>query len=282
MSLTRFFTKVAIVPFTRARASKVDENLDAVDAGFQGVAGEIDAIVAALGSSGGSGTSATSSSTLTVSGAADGSVTKTLIVEAGKFFQSGQWVTISQAGSPGNQMQCRVETYDDSNGDMLVKSFRATGSGTASSWVVALGTPYDDSVLYRAGGVMTGPITGITSDSTVKDAGAAEHPIGFRDLPANPQTAAYIIAASDLSKIVPITTGGVTVPRNADVPIPVNFICSIYNDSGSDQTITQGTSVTLRLVATSLTGNRTLRARGLATLWKKATDEWVISGPGVV
>jgi hypothetical protein len=41
---------------------------------------------------------------------------------------------------------------------------------------------------------------------------------------------------------------------------------TVFNNSGSSQTITQGTSVTLRLAGTATTGNRTLAQYGVATL----------------
>ena len=56
---------------------------------------------------------------------------------------------------------------------------------------------------------------------------------------------------------------------------------SIYNNSGSNQTITQGGSVTLRLVGKSDTGNRTLKERGLVTILCVASNEFVITGGGL-
>jgi hypothetical protein len=57
-----------------------------------------------------------------------------------------------------------------------------------------------------------------------------------------------------------------------------NFV--IYNASGSPQTIT-ATGITLRLAGTSSTGNRTLPQRGLATILCVASNDYVISGPGI-
>ena len=56
---------------------------------------------------------------------------------------------------------------------------------------------------------------------------------------------------------------------------------SVYNDSGSAFTITQGGGLTLRLGGTGTTGNRTLAARGFATIWFNSTTEAVIQGSGV-
>ena len=56
---------------------------------------------------------------------------------------------------------------------------------------------------------------------------------------------------------------------------------SIYNNSGSNQTITQGTSVTMYLVGTATTGNRTLAQRGVATILCVGTNTFVIMGGGL-
>ncbi len=56
---------------------------------------------------------------------------------------------------------------------------------------------------------------------------------------------------------------------------------SIYNDSGSAITLAQGSGLTLRLAGTGTTGDRTLAARGFATIWYNAANEAIVSGAGV-
>ncbi|MDO9100510.1 MAG: hypothetical protein Q7V53_07240 [Caldisericota bacterium] len=73
-------------------------------------------------------------------------------------------------------------------------------------------------------------------------------------------------------------TGGITVP-NAVFAAGDTF--TIYNDTASNLTITQGASLTLRLVGTATTGNRTLAQRGLATVVFLSSSEAVISGGGL-
>ena len=100
----------------------------------------------------------------------------------------------------------------------------------------------------------------------------------LRDVPINNQTSAYILAASDEGKTVSITTGGVTV--NANI-LAAGSIVSIYNNSGSSQTITQGSTVTLRQAGTANTGNRTLAQYGVCTVLCVASNTFVISGAGI-
>jgi hypothetical protein len=56
---------------------------------------------------------------------------------------------------------------------------------------------------------------------------------------------------------------------------------SIYNDSGSAITLTQGSGLTLRLAGGTVFGNRTLAAHGIATFWCNSTTSYIMSGPGV-
>lgn len=100
----------------------------------------------------------------------------------------------------------------------------------------------------------------------------------LRNVPANAKTTSYVLIASDAGKFISITTGGVTVPSGV---FAVGEVVSIYNDSGSSQTITQGASVTLRFVGTTTTGNRTLRAYGLCSVLCVASNVFVISGGGL-
>ena len=106
--------------------------------------------------------------------------------------------------------------------------------------------------------------------------GSADIVIG--NIPQNSQTSAYTLVVGDAGKHVNITTGGVTVPSGV---FSVGDAVSIYNNSASDQTITQGTSVTLREAGTANTGNRTLAQRGICTVLCVASNEFVITGVGV-
>lgn len=99
-----------------------------------------------------------------------------------------------------------------------------------------------------------------------------------RTIPQNAQTAAYSLVIGDVGKHISITTGGVTVPASV---FAAGDVISIYNNSGSNQTITQGSSVTLRLSGTATTGNRTLAQYGICTVLCVASNTFVISGSGL-
>lgn len=129
---------------------------------------------------------------------------------------------------------------------------------------------------------MPSTITGttITAGSSVTATTTVVDSIGeVRTVPVNSQTGAYNLASTDAGKFISITTGGVSVLTTS--AFTVGQSVSIYNNSGSSQTITQGTSVTLRQVGTANTGNRTLAQYGLCTLLCVASNTYVITGGGV-
>jgi hypothetical protein len=116
--------------------------------------------------------------------------------------------------------------------------------------------------------------TGATTSPSLADA------VGYKGLPQNSQTSAYTLALADMGKHISITTGGVVIPANGSVAFPIGSAISIFNNSGSSQTISITTD-TLRLAGTATTGSRTLAQYGVATCLKVTATVWVISGAGV-
>lgn len=124
-------------------------------------------------------------------------------------------------------------------------------------------------------------ITALDQDVTVTATGTiAADSIGYRGLPQNSQTGAYTLALSDAGKHISITTGGVVIPANGSVAFPIGSTMVIFNNSGSNQTISITTD-TLRQAGTANTGSRTLAQYGLVTCVKVASTTWVISGAGL-
>ena len=101
--------------------------------------------------------------------------------------------------------------------------------------------------------------------------------IATRDILQNSKSGTYTLVLQDAGKHIS-TTAGVTVP--ASVFSAGNAI-SIYNNSASSITITQGTSVTMYLAGSATTGNRTLAQRGICTVLCVASNTFVISGGGL-
>lgn len=129
------------------------------------------------------------------------------------------------------------------------------------------------------GAKLANDITISTTGNITTTAGSVTDSKGdVRDIPQNAKTSAYVLVASDAGKHISITTGGVTL--NSGI-FAIGDAVSVYNNSASNQTITQGSSVTLRLAGVGTTGNKTLATYGLATILCVATNEFVIGGTGV-
>ncbi len=119
--------------------------------------------------------------------------------------------------------------------------------------------------------------TGVTGATGITGATGATGPVQT-NIPQNSQTSSYNLQASDVGKHISITTGGVTV--NAGI-FSVGDVITVYNNSASQQTITQGASVTLRGAGGLATGSRTLAAYGVCTILCVASNVFTIVGQGL-
>ena len=172
------------------------------------------------------------------------------------FTVSGDQVTFTTAPAGGLSFFALMQ------GDAV--DINTPGDGTVTSSKIA-----DDQI---TGAKLADNIT-IATTSTVSDAAG-----NLRDIPQNAKTSAYVLVIGDAGKHISITTGGVTV--NSGI-FSAGDAVSIYNNSASAQTITQGSSVTIRLAGVGTAGNKTLASYGLATLLCIASNEFVIAGTGV-
>ena len=100
----------------------------------------------------------------------------------------------------------------------------------------------------------------------------------LRSIPANAQSSAHVGVAADAGKAIYISSGGVTINNSV---FSAGDAVTIINNSGSDQTITQGSGVTIHNAADAATGNRTLAGRGMATIWFASASVAYISGAGL-
>ena len=155
---------------------------------------------------------------------------------------------IIERGSTGDNA---IFAWDESADKFIV----GTTTGTASS---------TGDITITAGTLVTG---------TVEDSKG-----NLRSIPANAQSSAHVGVATDAGKAIYISTGGVTLNNSV---FSAGDAVTIINNSGSDQTITQGSGVTLHNSADASTGNRTLAARGMATVWFASASVAYISGAGL-
>lgn len=89
-------------------------------------------------------------------------------------------------------------------------------------------------------------------------------------------------ALTDSGKHIYRTAGNATIPLNSDVAFPIGSAVTIVNAGASAMTLFRASGANLyqannASAATSLSIN----ARGLCTVLKTGTNEWMASGPGV-
>jgi hypothetical protein len=121
-------------------------------------------------------------------------------------------------------------------------------------------------------------VTGNANVGNIGSGGVVRDSKGdVRTVPQNSQSISYILLATDAGKHIS-TTAGVTVPASV---FSTGDAITIYNNSASSITITQGASATMWQVGTANNGNRTLAQRGLVTVLCVASNTFVISGGGL-
>ena len=114
---------------------------------------------------------------------------------------------------------------------------------------------------------------GVTVSGTVTDTKGE-----LRNIPKLIKSSAHTLVAADAGQTIYTSSGGVTI--NSSI-LSAGDAVTIINNSGSDQTITQGSGVTLYNTADAATGNRTLAGRGMATVWFADNATVYISGAGL-
>jgi len=130
-----------------------------------------------------------------------------------------------------------------------------------------------------------GSFTTVAASSTVTATGAvtgstANDSIGnVRNIVQQTKSAPYTLVATDNGQCI-ITNSGVTVPASVFV---AGNVVTVYNNSGSTITITQGGGLTLQFAgqSTSTTGNRSLALYGITTVLFLSASSAVITGAGL-
>jgi hypothetical protein len=167
------------------------------------------------------------------------------------------------------------DLYEDTTID------RVLGNGNTTTKNISVGTltaTTVDATTVDAANVDATTMDATNINATTIITGTVSDTKGeIRSIPQETKITSYILQSSDHGKYIS-TTAGVTLNINTFI---VGQNVTIFNNSSSVITITQGTSVTLYQVGTSNTGNRTLEQRGLATILCVDINKFVITGGGL-
>jgi len=193
---------------------------------------------------------------------------------SGNFLEVGRsGETISSVNLLGTVLQHNGQTVwtaaSDGNGSGLDADLL---DGQQGSYYLAAGSYTAADVLSK---LLTVDGAGSGLDADLLDGQSSSY-YGFRDVPRDASSGGTAdVSWNGRCRAV---TGGVTIPASV---FSAGATLSLYNDSASSITITQGGGLTLRFAGTTQTGNRTLGARGLCTIWFNSATEAIVSGGGV-
>ena len=151
----------------------------------------------------------------------------------------------------------------------LLANVEGTLTGNASTASTAGGLTGTPNI--TVGTIGCGAITGSGDISDSKG--------NVRQLHKVQKSGGYTLVANDAGGYIEMSSSGtVTVPNGI---FDGGTMVTIMNNSGSNMTISQGAGMSLYYAADGSTGNRTLGARGVATILFYGHDHSYISGGGL-
>lgn len=219
-------------------------------------------------------------------------------------------VTVKVSGQTGVSVPATAKILLVSNGTDIVTATNYMATITAGSATVSGALGVSGTTTLTGASVLTGAVSGaginaylasppaiggtapaagafttVTASSTVTATGAvtgstANDSIGnVRNIVQQTKSAPYTLVAGDNGQCI-ITNSGVTVPASV---FAAGNVVTVYNNSGSTITITQGSGLTLQFAgqSTSTTGNRSLALYGITTVLFLSASSAVITGAGL-
>ena len=163
-------------------------------------------------------------------------------------------------------------TYED------VSNVDSVGIITARAGInVSGGTGIFAGNINANGNIVGDNSTNISGINAITATTVSDSKGNLRSIPKQTNSGSHTLAATTAGKVL-YTDAATTVPNSV---FSAGDAVTIINNSGSNQTITQGSGLTLYNAADGATGNRTLAARGLATIWFADASTAYISGAGL-
>jgi len=167
-----------------------------------------------------------------------------------------------------NTLDAVLDNGNTSNGTINVSNVTVTAATSVNT--------------LAATGNITGGVNLTIQDNITATAGNIDASAGnvddqkgeIRTVPINTKTASYTLQVSDHGKFIN-TDSQVTIPPSV---FSAGQTVTIYNDSGSNITLTKGSGVTMYWSQNGTNANRTLATRGIATILCVGSNEFVITG----
>jgi len=162
-------------------------------------------------------------------------------------------------------------------GSAQINLFSDEGDDNEDKWRI---TKESGNHSFRIQNYSTGSwVTGLTldqSNNATFAAAVSDSKGDVRQIIYQNKTGSYTLVATDAGKAIHISTGGVTIDNSI---FSAGDAVTIVNNSGSSQTITQGSGVTLYNTGDDgSTGNKTLKGRGICTVWFSSASIGYITG----
>ena len=160
---------------------------------------------------------------------------------------------------------------NNDGGNLKVRSASVHIAGLSNEKHIVSNTGVGVTLFYNNSSKLETTSSGVSVTGTISDTKGDVRQIIYQN-----KTSGYTLVASDAGKAIHISTGGVTIDNSI---FSAGDAVTIINNSGSTQTITQGSGVTLYDTGDDgSTGNKTLKARGMATVWFSSASVGYISG----
>ena len=199
------------------------------------------------------------------------------------FRESGSANVLFPHGSVGIATDAPVDAWLDIASSAGTDSLRmrriSDDVNIASNWSVK---PYGKNLYFREGASSPYDRVHFTDTGNVVSVGEFQDANGpLRTIPFAWSGPQYTLAKADVGKAIEIDNGAII---NAGV-FAAGDIITLINGTGSDMTIVAGTSPSTMVVRNSndggSTGDRTLGARGMCTVYFKNQNNAYISGAGL-
>ena len=177
-------------------------------------------------------------------------------------------------GNNQDAYQSYVSAYEirsDANVTAANAAISSTNAnvGAYETWANASISSTNANVTATNAAIVTAQVAAIAADSIV---------------PMVSKSLDYTLTLVDEGVLHPstdVTARTFTIDSNANVAYPLYKVLVFVNQTGAGVVTISINGDTMRLAGAGTTGNRTLAADGLATAFKIAATEWIISGAGL-